>query len=109
MRGRRTAQAVIGAQFGDEGKGRMIDRYAAASRRRQFGHPLQRRGAGRSYGGDAGGRAPRVQPCRQRVVRRRGDLRRGFSSRIRCCFLKELRAWRPKASIQKFMSIREAR
>ncbi|HUM94418.1 MAG TPA: adenylosuccinate synthetase, partial [Candidatus Competibacter sp.] len=29
MRGGKTAQVVIGAQFGDEGKGRMIDDYAA--------------------------------------------------------------------------------
>ncbi|MBK8508254.1 MAG: adenylosuccinate synthetase [Candidatus Competibacteraceae bacterium] len=29
MRGEKTAQVVIGAQFGDEGKGRMIDDYAA--------------------------------------------------------------------------------
>ncbi|HQA27479.1 MAG TPA: adenylosuccinate synthetase, partial [Candidatus Competibacteraceae bacterium] len=31
MRNTATAQAVIGAHFGDEGKGRVIDHYAAAA------------------------------------------------------------------------------
>ncbi len=48
----KTARAVIGAQFGDEGKGRLTDYYAA------------------EVGGDGivircnGWPAPRIQPCR---------------------------------------------
>jgi adenylosuccinate synthase len=56
----KTARVVIGAQFGDEGKGRLIDYYAA-----QVGSQgLVIRFNGGAYGIDAGRGTPCLQPCR---------------------------------------------